>query len=264
MTSIPDSTIHQYVSSSAKTVSAKTVSGTLSNGKRVCYYENMGRAYRVDVGDTVYHVINRANFRSKLFTASTPYGAFLDILVEALEVVPMRIVAYCLMPNHWHLILYPKRAGDLSRFMQRVTLTHTQRYHAKTKTAGYGHIYQGRYKSIPVQQDKYFWILVRYVERNAKRAGLVNRAEDWPWSSLHTRLHETAQHKKLLSPWPVEEPANYVAWVNQAEPKEDISAIRYAIKRNRPYGSDQWVGAAVKKFGLQSTMRDPWRPKKGT
>lgn len=82
---------------------------------------------------------------------------FLDTLKEALELAPMRILSYCLMPNHWHLVLYPKSDGDISRFLHCVTLTHTQRYHAKTKTIGYGHIYQGRYKSIPVEQDRYFW-----------------------------------------------------------------------------------------------------------
>ena len=92
----------------------------------------------------------------------------------------MRILAYCLMPNHWHMVLYPRADGDLSKFLQRITLTHTQRYHAQTRTAGYGHIYQGRYKSLPVEKGGHFLTLVRYVERNAKRAGLVKKAEDWP------------------------------------------------------------------------------------
>jgi len=224
----------------------------------------MGRVSRVDVGDTVYHVLNRANFRSTLFSKSKHYQEFLDIFAEVLLVVPMRLVAYCLMPNHWHLVLYPKNNGDVARFMQRVTLTHTQRYHAQTKTIGYGHVYQGRYKSLPVQQDRYFLALVRYVEGNAKRAGFVKRAEDWPWSSLHARLRGSDRQKKLLSTWPVEEPRHYVTWVNQSEPKEEFANLRYAIKRNRPYGSERWVATTVKQFGLESAIRDPWRPRKGT
>lgn len=224
----------------------------------------MGRATRVNIGDMVYHVINRANFRSRFFSKDKHYQNFLDILEEAVEIVPMRILAYCLMPNHWHLVLYPKNEGDLSTFMHWVTLTHTRRYHTKTKTIGYGHIYQGRYKSIPIEQDRYFWVLVRYVERNAKRAGLVKNAEDWQWSSIHIRLKGSDKQKKLLSPWPVEEPQDYEEWINRSEPKEEVENIRFAIKRNRPYGSAQWVEKTVKKFGLQSTIRDPWRPKKGT
>ena len=176
----------------------------------------------------------------------------------------MRILAYCLMPNHWHLVLYPKNEGNLSKFMHWVTLTHTRRYHTKTKTIGYGHIYQGRYKSIPVEQDKCFWSLVRYVERNAKRAGFVKNAENWKWSSMHIRLKGSEEQKKLLSPWPVPEPKNYQTWINQSESKEQIGNIRYAIQRNRPYGSEQWVEKTVKKFGLQNTIRNPWRPQKGT
>ena len=108
----------------------------------------MGRVGRVDVGGMVYHVLNRANFRSRLFRSPAHYQEFLSILEESLKFVPMRILAYCLMPNHWHLVLYPRADGDLVKFVQRVTLTHTQRYHAKTLTVGYGHVYQGRYKSL--------------------------------------------------------------------------------------------------------------------
>ena len=133
----------------------------------------------------IYHVLNRANFRSRLFRKAAHYQDFLAIVKESLNFVPMRILAYCLMPNHWHLVLYPRADGDLSKFVQRVTLTHTQRYHSKTRTVGYGHVYQGRYKSLPVESDSHFLALVRYVERNARRAALVKRAEDWPWSSVH-------------------------------------------------------------------------------
>ena len=126
----------------------------------------MGRVRRVDVGGMVYHGWNRANFRSRLFKAEAHYQDFLALVEESLNFVAMRILAYCLMPNHWHLVLYPRADGDLSKFMQRITLTHTQRYHAQTRTAGYGHIYQGRYKSLPVEAGQHFLTLVRYVDRD--------------------------------------------------------------------------------------------------
>src|SRR5208283_4667274 len=112
----------------------------------------MGRVLRVDVGETVYHAWNRANFRSRLFQRVEHYQDFLALVEESLNRVPMRILAYCRMPNHWHLALHPRADGDLSRFRQRITMTHTQRYHAQTRTAGYGHIYQGRNKSLPVER----------------------------------------------------------------------------------------------------------------
>jgi putative transposase len=187
----------------------------------------------------VYHAWNRANFRSRLFQTGAHYQDFLALLEESLNCVALRIQAYCLMPNHWHVVLYPRADGDLSKFMQRITLTHTQRYHAQTRTAGYGHLYQGRYKSLPVETGPHFLTLVRYVERNPKRAGLVKKAEDWPWSSVYARL--SGNEKQLLSRWPVAEPKDYVAWLNQPKPKEEIENIRHALKPSRPYGSEPWV-----------------------
>ena len=218
----------------------------------------------MDVGGTVYHALNRANFRSRLFRTETHYRDFLAILEETLAVVPMRILAYCLMPNHWHLVLYPRADGDLARFLQRVTLTHTQRYHARTRTLGYGHLYQGRYKSLAVQRGGPFLTLVRYVERNAKRAGLVKKAEDWPWSSAHARRYGGENQRKLLSPWPMTEPKEYGPWLNRSQPKEEVENIRYAIKRSRPYGEKDWVSRAAAQFGLQTTLHQRGRPKKGT
>jgi putative transposase len=212
----------------------------------------------------VYHALNRANFRSRLFKKEGHYEDFLALVGESLELVPMRVLAYCLMPNHWHLVLYPRADGDLSKFLQRITLTHTQRYHARTRTVGYGHIYQGRYKSLPVEQDGHFLALVRYVERNAQRAGLVKRAEEWPWCSVFARLYGNEGQKALLSPWPVPEPGKYLEWLNRSQAKEEVERIRYAIKRSKPYGSERWVSKAVAQFGLENTTRNRGRPGKGT
>jgi len=212
----------------------------------------------------VYHVLNRANFRSRLFRTPAHYQAFLAIVRESLTFVPIRLLAYCLMPNHWHLVLSPHADGDLGRFMQRVTMTHTQRYHATTGTVGCGHVYQGRYKSLLVESNHHFLALVRYVERNAQRAGLVPRAEDWPWSSVHVRLYGTVRERRMLRSWPVPEPPDYLKWLNHAQGKEEIENIRQAIQRSRPYGSEKWVSKAVRQFGLESTTRSRGRPKKGS
>ena len=212
----------------------------------------------------IYHALNRANFRSRLFRETAHYEDFLGIVEEGLNFVPMRILAYCLMPNHWHLVLYPRADGDLSKFLRRITLTHTQRYHARTRTVGYGHVYQGRYKSLLVESDRHFLTLVRYVERNAKRAALVKKAEDWPWSSAHARLYGNEKQKKILSPWPMAEPRHYLEWLNASQGKEEIENIRYAIKKSRPYGSEPWLRKAVAQFGLENTLRNSGRPRNGS
>ena len=125
-------------------------------------------------------------------------------------------------------------------------------------------IYQGRYKSLPVETGPPLLTLVRYVERNAQRAGLAKKAEDWPWSSVYARLYGNEKQKQLLSRWPVAEPKDYLPWLNHPQAKEEIENIRYAIRRSRPYGSERWVSRAVAQFGLENTMRNPWRPGKGT
>ncbi|MCX7423960.1 MAG: transposase, partial [Planctomycetia bacterium] len=135
----------------------------------------------------VFHVLNRANARATIFEKPEDYAAFERVLQEALDRVEMRVLAYCLMPNHWHLVLWPRLDGDLSKFMGWLTLTHTQRWHAHHRTVGTGHLYQGRYKSFPVQDDEHFLTVCRYVERNGLRANLAPRAEEWRWSSLWHR-----------------------------------------------------------------------------
>jgi putative transposase len=100
----------------------------------------MGRVRRVDVGGMVYHALTQASFRSPLFKKELHYQDIPALVGESFDFVPMRVLAYCLMPNHWHTVLCPRADGDLSKFLQRVTLTHTQRYHAQTRTVGYGHL----------------------------------------------------------------------------------------------------------------------------
>ena len=151
----------------------------------------MGRARRVDVGGMIYHALNRANFRSRRFRETAHDEDFLGIVEASLNFVPMRILAYCRKPNHGHLVLYPRADGDLSKFLRRLTLTHTPRYHARTRTVGYGHVYQGRYKSPRVASDRHFLTLARDVESNAQRAALVKKAEDWP---LGTRGERPGQN----------------------------------------------------------------------
>lgn len=215
----------------------------------------MGRSLRAAVGNIVYHVLNRANGKLKIFHKDKDFEAFQNILIEAKKKQPMRILSYCLMPNHWHLVLHPYKDGDLSNFMRWVTLTHAQRWHAHYKNVGYGHLYQGRYKSFPVQKDEHFLQLVRYVERNAKRAGLVNNAENWQWSSLYVRESGTDDEKKFLSEWPLHPDKEYIEWVNTPQPKEELEVIRYAIQRGRPYGKDAWISKTVAELGLETSIR---------
>src|SRR5580698_7753927 len=163
----------------------------------------MGRAHRAAEGGYVYHVLNRANARTPIFEADGDYMAFEKTLTQAIERSAMRLLAYCLMPNHWHLVVWPREDGELSQFVGWLTLTHTQRWHAFRESAGSGHLYQGRFKSFPIQEDGHLYTVARYVERNALRANLARRAEQWRWGSLYRWSRGSAEDKELLATWPV-------------------------------------------------------------
>lgn len=224
----------------------------------------MGRAPRVDVGNEIYHVLNRANARMEIFSKDKDFEAFEKILGEANKKYSVGILVYCLMPNHWHFILCPKRDGDLNKFMQWLTLTHTQRWHTHYHSIGYGHLYQGRYKSFLIQKDEHFLQVASYVERNALRAGLVKRAEDWEWSSFWVREKGTPKQKELLDSWPVLIPKDYRDYVNRPEQEKRLELIRESIIKNRPFGENNWINEIVSKFGLETTLKKRGRPKKGT
>ena len=220
----------------------------------------MGRPLRPTSADVVYHVLNRANARRTLFRDDGDYTAFERVLTQACERASMRLLAYCVMPNHWHFVVWPRHDGDLSRFMNWLTLTHTQRWHQHRHTVGEGHVYQGRFKSFAVETNEYLLTVCRYVERNPVRAGLVERAEDWRWSSAgHCRR---PGGMVPLSEWPMARPGDWPDWVNRGETNEQLSAVRRSVTKGQPFGSPTWVEQRVAQWHLGPTVRARGRPKK--
>jgi putative transposase len=174
----------------------------------------------------------------------------------------MRLLAYCLMPDHWHLVVWPRGDGDLSRYVRWLTVTHTLGHHARYRTAGTGPLYRGRFKSFPVQEGEPLRTVCRYAERNPVRAGLVTAAEAWRWSSLWNPAG--GERPPWLSDWPGGRPdlAAWREWVNQPEADADLAALRRCAERGSPYGDPAWVAATAERLGLQSTLRPRGRPRK--
>ena len=198
----------------------------------------MPRRKRVATGGFVYHVVNRAVAREKIFRKTADYQAFEQVLEQAQDRVAMRLLAFCLMPNHWHLVVWPRCDGDLSEYLRWLTVTHTKRWHSHHGTIGTGALYQGRFKSFPVQEDDHFLTVCRYVERNALRANLAERAEQWRWSSLwHRRQRSTSVS---LATWPVACPRSWLTFVNRAETEAELQALRKSVKRGAPFGEADW------------------------
>lgn len=208
----------------------------------------------------VYHVLNRAVGDTLLFETDGDYLLFEQVLAESLDWMEMRILAYTAMPNHWHLVLWPHGDADLSEWMRWITVTHTQRWHSAHGTFGTGPIYQGRFRSFPVQPDEHLYSVCKYAEANAWRAGLVKQPEDWRWSSLWRRAHN--QGMELLSPGPLPFPADWVSFVARPQPLREVAGLRTAINRGAPYGEEIWQHSTAKRLGLESSLRPRGRPRK--
>ena len=220
----------------------------------------MVRVARVDIGEHVYHVLNRAVGRLRIFDVDEDYRCFVDLLREAKEMTDMRILAYVLMPNHWHLLLYPENDGDMGLFMHWLTNAHTRRVHSLTETIGTGPLYQGRYKSFMAKTDAHLLTVLKYIERNPVRARMVRQAENWRWGSAWLRANGISKQKNLLSESPVDLPRNYRAWVNTPDSEKDLEDLRESVNRGAPYGSARWVELMIEKHKLESTIRRPGRP----
>jgi putative transposase len=210
----------------------------------------------------LYHALNRGNAKAKIFRKQADYDAFLNVLDEGLGRYEVELLAFCLLPNHWHMILRPQRDGAMGQFVGWVTATHTLRYHAHYQTVGSGHLYQGPFKSFPVQDDEHFLTVARYVERNALSAGLCRRAEDWIHGSLHRWLHKCDRDPKLLTNWPIRRPSGWVDRVNAALTAKELERIRLSVRRGRPYGAEEWTESTCERTGLWSTVRPLGRPPK--
>jgi len=219
------------------------------------------RRRRVGVrAGTVHHVLNRGNQRALIFAKGHDYNGFVDLLREAGQRFPVDLLAFCLMPNHWHLVLRPESDDALPAYMQWICTTHVRRYQEHAGTAGTGHVYQGRYKNFIVQTDRHLLSVLRYVEANALRAGLVSRAEDWPWSSFGLWVSGAADG--LLRDWPVPRPADWIAFVNGVPTDVEIRGLRLCAARGRPYGGDDWSARTAVTHGLEVTLKPRGRPRK--
>jgi putative transposase len=222
----------------------------------------MARKPRSAPGGMVYHVLNRSAGKIKFLSRDKDFAAFENLIVEAHALHPVRIFAYCLMGTHWHFVVLPREDGDLTAFFRWLTHTHAMRWRVSHRTVGYGHLYQGRFKSFPVQQDEHFLDVCRYVERNALTAGLVRLAQQWRWSSLWAREHGSDALKQILSPWPVDHPRSWIEHVNEPITEKELQRLRASVDRGQPFGSEAWTRRTVGRLHLEHTVRREGRPAK--
>jgi putative transposase len=216
----------------------------------------------------IYHVINRGNNRQNVFRKPADFKAFLAALGELKERKPFQLYGYCLLNNHFHLLLRPTGA-TISRIMQSLLVSHTQRYHRHNKSGG--HVWQGRFKSPVIQHDEHLLTVLRYIEANPLRAKLVKRADDYPWSSY--RLHGMGEPDELLdslvnyeelSPLPKVRQRKWAEKIHRPIDEASLNAIRRSSATGLPYGDRAWVTRLAKRLGLDLAIRPRGRPAKST
>ena len=216
----------------------------------------MPRTARAAQGGYCYHVLNRGNARRTVFHKDGDFDAFVRILAEAELRTPVRLLSWCLMPNHFHIAVWPRTGEDLSQFMMWLMTAHVRRYHQHYHSSG--HIWQGRFKAFPIQDDVHLLTVLRYIERNPLRAGLVQRAEDWRWSSAS--LHRDGRPN--LDVGPVRRPDDWLAFVNEPQTEAEVKRLRQCLQRGRPFGESSWQLQTAQRLGLESSLRPRGRPKK--
>lgn len=217
----------------------------------------MPRISRGETAGGIYHIVNRGNMRMEVFNDAEDYDYFLELLAKGLKKTGVELHAYCLMPNHFHLLVVPQKEDSLSKLMQWLMTSHVRFYHKKHKTSG--HVWQGRYKSFIVEQESYYLAVIRYIEANALRANLVSKAEEWLYGSLYERID---QNRQLLHAPYMDLGNDWYTYVNEAIYAKELKKIRNSVNRQAPLGNEQWQLETATKYGQLSTLRERGRPKK--
>jgi putative transposase len=218
----------------------------------------MPRTARADLGGYCYHALNRGNGRATVFHDADDYQSFMRLLRKACARLPMRLIGFCLLPNHFHLVLWPQADDPLGPWMQWLLTAHVHGYRKRYR--GSGHVWQGRFRAFPIEQDEHLLTVLRYVERNPLRAALVARAEDWPWSSLPLWLEPPLL--AWLDSGPVPRPRGWLEHVHAAQTEAELAALRRSVQRGCPFGSGVWVEQTAAQLGLESSLRPGGRPRK--
>ena len=221
----------------------------------------MSTPKRQCAGGQVYHIINRANGRLRIFKKPADFEAFERVLAEGLERVDMRICGYCIMGTHWHFLLWPHEDGDVTKFMGWITTTHAKRWHTAHGTTGIGHLYQGRFKSFPVQASEHYLKVLQYIESNPLRAKLVEDSNAWQYSSLAIR-HGLEKPGLNIYKGPVKLPKTWRKDVNTIPDETTEAEIQNCIIRGAPFGGKTWTKSISQKLNLESTLNPRGRPRK--
>lgn len=227
----------------------------------------MGRLPRAIDDGLIYHALNRGNNRAAVFADDDDHLAFLQALATTRQRYPLRLLGYCLMTNHFHLLLRPEPGQSISRILQSLTVAHTWRYHKRHHTSG--HVWQGRFKSPVIQDDGHLLVVLRYIEANPLRAKMVIDPAEYRWSSY--QRHGMGRDDPLLSDFPeweelgrteAERRKRWRARVRSEQEESELAGVRRSLRSGRPFGSAEWTDRMAERLGIDLSPRPRGRPPK--
>ncbi len=220
----------------------------------------MPRIGRAVAAGFPHHVIQRGNNREEVFFDAKDRKKYLALLKKYSVKWESTIISYCLMSNHIHLLTKPKSDESLYKMMQGLTLCYTQYFNRTYQRTG--RLWGCRYHSCIVDHEKYLWAVARYVEQNPVRAGMVEKAEDYPYSSA--RAHVNGSKDAVLGEelFSNDRRADYTLLLRSDMPRKEIEHLRYVTKTGRPFGNEGFVVEMERKLERRLLQQQRGRPRK--
>lgn len=220
----------------------------------------MPRIARAVVVEFPHHVIQRGNNRKKVFFAKKDKEKYLSLLKKYAGKWNSPILVYCLMSNHVHLLTRPHREESLYKMMQGVTLCYTQYINRAYKRTG--RLWESRYHSCIVDEEKYLWAAARYIEQNPVRAGIVKKEEDYRYSSARSHIAGAVDGVLGEELFTREQRKDYIKFIRENIPEVQLKSLRYSTRTGRPFGSEEFTKRMETKLKRTFTLKPPGRPRK--
>jgi len=206
-----------------------------------------------------HHIIQRGNNKEKVFFEKEDRQKYLELLKKYSDKWECPILAYCLMENHVHLLARPKQEKSLYKMMQGLTLCYTQYINRKYERTG--RLWESRYHSCIVDREHYLWAVARYIEQNPRRAKIVKKEEDYPYSSAKAHIEGGKDHILGEELFNGNQRKDYIAFIRKGITEEEIQRLKYSTRTGRPFGREEFTKKMEKKLNKRFILQKPGRPK---
>ncbi|RIL11622.1 MAG: transposase [Proteobacteria bacterium] len=220
----------------------------------------VSRKARIVLAGIPHHVTQRGNRKQQVFFCEEDRLFYLDLLKKYASISDVQVLSYCLMTNHVHHLLIPAEPHGLARLLKPLHMRYAQQINARYKWSG--HLWQARFYSSPLD-DEHFWAALRYIERNPVEAGMVQKPQDYRWSSAHLRARAKEDPYLRISQKWFDAISTIVHWSDWLEKPNDpvkVTSIRRNTQRDLPTGSDSFVKLLEDQFNRILTPRKVGRP----